>query len=171
MVFDKYILYFQNFLSKLYSYIDKTGICCHSVAQWCLFLTPWTAAFQASLSFTISQNLLKLISIELMIPSNHLILCHPFSSCLQHFPASGSFPMSWLLTSGGLFCYIHLIFLSPDKNMGVGCHAFLQGIFPTQGLNSGLLHCRQILYHLSHQGSCVYKDIHIFTQFEGKGQT
>ena len=42
---------------------------------------------------------------------------------------------------------------SPGKNSGVGCHAFLQGIFPTQGLNPGLPHCRQILYHLSHQGS------------------
>ena len=42
---------------------------------------------------------------------------------------------------------------SPDKNTGVGCHAVLQGIFPTQGSNPGLLHCRQILYHLSHQGS------------------
>ena len=42
---------------------------------------------------------------------------------------------------------------SPGKNSGVGCHALLQGIFPTQGLNPGLPHCRQILYHLSHQGS------------------
>ena len=42
---------------------------------------------------------------------------------------------------------------SPGKNTGVGCHALLQGIFPTQGWNSGLLHCRQILYQLSHQGS------------------
>ena len=42
---------------------------------------------------------------------------------------------------------------SPDKNTGLGCHALLQGIFPTQGLNSGLPHCRQILYHLDHQGS------------------
>ena len=42
---------------------------------------------------------------------------------------------------------------SPGKNTGVGCHAFLRGIFLTQGLNSGLPHCRQILYHLSHQGS------------------
>ena len=40
-------------------------------------MTPWTAAHQASLSFTISQSLLKLRSIELMMPSNHLILCHP----------------------------------------------------------------------------------------------
>ena len=38
---------------------------------------------------------------------------------------------------------------------GVGCHSLLQGIFPTQGSNLGLPHCRQILYHLSHQGSPV----------------
>ena len=42
---------------------------------------------------------------------------------------------------------------SPGKNTGVGCHALLKGIFPIQGSNPGLLHCRQILYHLSHQGS------------------
>ena len=42
---------------------------------------------------------------------------------------------------------------SPGKNTGVGCHALLQGIFLTQGSNPDLLHCRQILYHLSHQGS------------------
>ena len=46
---------------------------------------------------------------------------------------------------------------SPGKNTGVGCQAFLQGIFPTQGLNSGLHHCR-ILYVLSHQG-CPYNII------------
>ena len=44
---------------------------------------------------------------------------------------------------------------SPGKNTGVGCHAFLQGIFPTQGLNPGLLHCMQVLYHLSHQGNSL----------------
>ena len=41
---------------------------------------------------------------------------------------------------------------SPGKNTGVGCHAFLQGIFPTQVLNPGFPHCRWITYHLSHQG-------------------
>ena len=44
---------------------------------------------------------------------------------------------------------------SPGTNPGVGCHFLLQGIFTTQGLNLGLLHCRQILYCLSHQGSPV----------------
>ena len=43
--------------------------------------------------------------------------------------------------------------VSPGKNIGVGCHSLLQGIFPTQGSNPGLPHCRQILYHLSYQGS------------------
>ena len=42
---------------------------------------------------------------------------------------------------------------SPGKNTGVGYHAFLQGLFPTQGSNPGFSHCRQIIYQLSHQGS------------------
>ena len=42
---------------------------------------------------------------------------------------------------------------SLGRNTGVGCHVLFQEIFPTQGLNPGLLHCRQTLYHLSHQGS------------------
>ena len=42
---------------------------------------------------------------------------------------------------------------SPDKNTGVGCHFLLQGIYPTQGSNQGLLHCRGILYCLSHQAA------------------
>ena len=44
---------------------------------------------------------------------------------------------------------------SPVKNIGVGCHFLLQGIFLTQGSNPGLLHCRRILYHLSHQGGPI----------------
>ena len=42
---------------------------------------------------------------------------------------------------------------SLSKDTGVGYHFLLQGIFPTQGLNPGLPHCRRILYHLSHEGS------------------
>ena len=61
----------------------------------------WTAAGQASLSITISQSLPILMSIEAVMPSNHLILCRPFSSCPQSLPASGSFPMSQLFAWGG----------------------------------------------------------------------
>ena len=52
-----------------------------------LFATLWTAAQQASLSFTISQSLLKLTSIESVMPSNHLILCHPILLLPSIFPS------------------------------------------------------------------------------------
>ena len=66
-----------------------------------LFATPWTAACQASLSITNSWSLLKLMSVESVMPSNHLILCGPPLLLLQSFPASGSFPMSQFFASGG----------------------------------------------------------------------
>ena len=72
-----------------------------------LFETPWTVACQASLSITISQSLLNLMSIELVMPSNHISeeeissSVIPFSSHLQSFPASGSSPMSQFSTSSG----------------------------------------------------------------------
>ena len=66
-----------------------------------LFATPWTTAHQALLSFTISLSLHKFMSIESVVSSNNLMLCCPFSFCPQSFPASGSFPMSQLFTSGG----------------------------------------------------------------------
>ena len=64
-----------------------------------LFATPWTATCQASLSITSSQSLLKLMSIESVMPSNHLILCRPL--LLLPSPAPGSFLMSQFLASGG----------------------------------------------------------------------
>ena len=57
-------------------------------------MTSWTIACQSSLSITNSQSLPRLMSIESMMPSNNLIHSCPLSSCLQSFPASGSFPMS-----------------------------------------------------------------------------
>jgi len=91
---------------------SETSLCdaitmglCHCVAVqlpsyvW-LFATPWTAAHQASLPFTTTWNLLKFMSIESVMISNHLILCHSLSSHLQSFSASGSFPMSQLFASG-----------------------------------------------------------------------
>ena len=52
-----------------------------------LYATPWTAACQASLSFTNSQSLLKLMSIKSVVPSNHLILCHPLLLLPSIFPS------------------------------------------------------------------------------------
>ena len=65
------------------------------------FATPWTAAHQASLSITNSQSLLRLTSIVSVMPSSHLILCHPLLLLPSIFPSSGSFPMSQFFASGG----------------------------------------------------------------------
>ena len=62
----------------------NTGVGCHALLQG---IFP--------------RSLLKLMRIKLVMPSNHLILCHPLSSCPQSFPASGSFQMCQLFTSGG----------------------------------------------------------------------
>ena len=59
----------------------------HSLSDVRLFKTPWTAAHQAFLSFTISLSLLKLTSIELVMPSNHFILCCPLSLLPSIFPS------------------------------------------------------------------------------------
>ena len=67
-----------------------------SLSRVRLFATPWPAARQASLSITNSQSLPKPMSTELVMPSNHLILCHPLLFLPPSLPASGSFPMSQL---------------------------------------------------------------------------
>ena len=79
----------------------QRAVVVQSLSHIQLFAIPWIAADQASLSFTISWSLLQLMSIESVMPSNHLIFCHPLLSCLQSFPASESFPISQLLASGG----------------------------------------------------------------------
>ena len=70
--------------------VDSRPLVC-SVTQSRPTLTPWTAAQQASLSVTNSQSLLKLMSIELVMPSNHLILCRPLLLRLQSFQQQGLF--------------------------------------------------------------------------------
>ena len=83
---------FYLFLKATEASIDTESILCvgcHSVQSLSpvrLFATPWTAALWASLSITNSQSLLKLMSIESMMPSNHLILCHPFLLLPSIFP-------------------------------------------------------------------------------------
>ena len=71
-----------------------------SLSRVWFFATPWTAARQASLPITNSPSLPKLMPIELVMPFNHLILCHPLLLLSSTFPASGSFQMGQLFTSG-----------------------------------------------------------------------
>ena len=88
-------------LSKMLSKRQIFLVSVQSLSHVQFFVTKWTAARQASPSITNSWSLLRLMSIELVMPSNHLILCRSFSSCLQSFPASGSFPTSQYFASGG----------------------------------------------------------------------
>ena len=90
----EYILFPILFHYRLFSSV-------HLLSRVRLFVTPCTAAHQASLFIINSWSLLKLKSIESVMPYNHLIPCHPLVLPLQPFPASGSFQMSQLFTSGG----------------------------------------------------------------------
>ena len=69
-----------------------SGLAVQSLSHVWLFVSPWTAACQASLSFTIfTMSLLKLMSIESVVPSNHLILCCPLFLLLWIFPSISDF--------------------------------------------------------------------------------
>ena len=89
-----------------------------------LFVTPWTAACQASLSITNSWSLLKLMSIESLIPPNHLMLCCPLLLLPSIFPSIRLFPVSQFFTSGG---------------QSIGQHQSFQWIFRTDFLQDGLV--------------------------------
>ena len=82
-----------------HNYDSYTGtiVVVQSLSQVPLHVTTWTAAHQAFLSFTISQSLLKLMCIELMIPSNHLSLCHPLLFLPSIFPSIRDFSSEWAL--------------------------------------------------------------------------
>ena len=91
----------DNHLQKMKSnpYLKFSSV--QSLSCVWLFVTPWTAARLVSLSIANSQSLLKLMSIESVMPSNHLILVIHFSSWIQSFPVSGSVQMSQFFTWGG----------------------------------------------------------------------
>ena len=84
---------------SLYKFYNKWSV--QSLSRVRLFVTPGTATRQASLSFTISWSLLKLMSIESVMPSTHLVLCYPFLLLPSVFLPSGSFLMSQVFAAGG----------------------------------------------------------------------
>ena len=80
---------------------DPLISCCSVAKSFLTLCYPWTTAHQASLSFTISQSLLKLVSIVSMMPPNHLFLCHPLLLLPSIFPSIRVFSVSRLFASGG----------------------------------------------------------------------
>ena len=122
-----------------------------------LFVTPWAAARQASLSITNSQSLLKLMSIELVMPSNHLnpVIC--FCSYLQSYPASVSFPTNQFFTSGGQS--ISVSALAPVLLLNI------QGWFPlglTLVAAQGIL--KSLLQHHSSKASLLKPSVFFVVQ-------
>ena len=87
-----------------------------------LFAIPWTAAPQASLSFTISQSLLKLMSIESMMPSNHFILCHPLLLS-SVFPSIRVFSNELVLHIRGPKCWRFSISPSNESDLCIKCQS------------------------------------------------
>ena len=123
--------------------------------SWCIFLLAYpirdslgflnfSGYFLSHVREFFDYNLLKYFLICFFFSSSSVLclvtqlcptLCDPMDCSLLGFSVHG---------------------VSPGKNTGVDCHTLLQGIFPTQESNPGLLHCRRILYHLSHQGRSFF---------------
>ena len=90
-------------------------------------------------TFPWKRSRISLLSTTVLTPSLKVLVTQLCSTLCN--------PMDYI------FCHLLCPWDSPGKNTGVGSQSLLQGIFQTQGSNPGLLHCRQLLYHLSHQGS------------------
>ena len=122
----KTVSYFKNFKGKFpFSLYPSTFVfvCVH----FCVLFTLHPNAYTRSHTVDSQWEFLSV-----WVAQSCLILCYRVDCSLPGSSVHGDFT---------------------GKNTGVGCHALLQGIFPTQGSNPGLPHCRQISYSLSHQGS------------------
>ena len=124
-----FFFYLDTSPSDLKIYLKKKNLSCTSIviavvqslSHVQLFVTPWTAAHQPFLSFTISQSLLKLRCIESVMPSNHLILCRPLLCLPSIFPSIRVFssesalcirwPKEWSFSINPFNEYSGLIFL------------------------------------------------------------
>ena len=125
-------LFQENKEISLYTHILSTGLLCAS-SSWStvqvssvqslshvrLFATPWTAARQASLSITNSRSLPKLMSIESVMPSNHLILCHPLLLLPSVFPSIRVFSNGLALWRWPKYWSFSFSISSPNKYSGL----------------------------------------------------
>ena len=116
-------------------------------------LTPWIIAHQASLSFTISQILLKLMSIELVMPSNHLILCHPL------FLLSSTFPSVRVFASELTLCISYSI--SPSNEYS-GFISFRIDWFDLLAVHGTL---KSLLQHHNSKASILWHSAFFMAQF------
>ena len=119
-------------------------ICCvQSLSCVRLFTTPWTAARQASLSFTVSQSLLKLVSIELVMPSIHLILCCLLLLLSSIFPSITIFSNESALRIRGLKYWSFSFSISPSNEYSglISFRIEWFDLLAVQGTLKSLLQC------------------------------
>ena len=134
---SKYFNYLQNLSSDL---ISTVLFCVLAPAYF--FISPAATTFSARSAHSPQLRDPQRTMLDSTQLHLHIMLCLLAQSC----------PPLWdPMDCSPLGSFVHED--SPSKNTGLGCHAFLQGIFPTQGWKPGLLCCGLILYHLSHQGS------------------
>ena len=132
-----------------------------SLSQVQLFVTPWTAALQASLSFNITQSLLKLMSIEPVMPSNHLTLCHPLLLPPSIFPSIRVFSNESVLhirwPKYGSFCWS----ITPSSEYS-GLISFRMDWLDLLALQGTL---KSLLQHHSLQASILHLRIYTFNDY------
>ena len=152
----------------------------HSLSHVWFFTTPWTAACQASLSFTISWSLLKLISIESVMPSNHLILCHPLLLLPSIFASIRVFsnesslhirwPKYWRFSISPSNEYSGLISFRIDWFDLLAVQGTLKSLFQHHSLKASALQCSAFfMVQLAHPHMTTGKTIALTTgTFVGK---
>ena len=124
-----------------------------------LFATPWTAARQASLSITNSRSWLKLMSIELMMPSNHLILCRPLLPLPSVFPSIRVFSNEWVLMRWPKYWSFSFTISPSNEHSGlISFKMDLLDLLAVQGALKSLLqhYSSKVTIHIFHIYWCVY---------------
>ena len=152
---DYTIAWTVGFLTSFVAVVDQ------SLSRGWLFVTPWTTARQASLSFTISQSLLKLMSTESVMPSNHLILCHPVLLLSSTFPSIRVFsnelalrvmwPKNWSFSISPFNEYSGLIFFRTDWFDLLTFQGTLKNLLQRHSSKASVLQCSAFyMVQLSH---------------------
>ena len=140
-------------------------------------MTPWTIARQASLSFTVSQSLLKLLSIEAVMPSNHFILCHPLLLLTSIFPSirvfsyESALPIRWPEYASFSFSispsneYSRLTYFSIDWFDLLAVQGILKSLFQHHSSKAPILQCSAfIMVQLSHPFMTIGETIALTVQ-------
>ena len=122
----------------------------------------WVARVRHNLADDVISFLLNVFKNTIQFYVYVHLFCTKYVCSVRHPVMSNCLQAHWLYPVRFL-----CLWNSPGENSGVGCHSILQGIVPTLGSNPSLLHCRQILYHLSHQGKSqsVCNHVHICCWF------